>query len=551
MELFLDVLGESLVDTAKMLPFLFLAYLLIEYIETRHGERIEALLAGGGRWGAVPGAVLGCVPQCGFSAIASNFYSSRVITLGTLMAVYLATSDEAIPLLVSMPAYWDKLVLLMVIKVVYAIAVGFVLDFVLRGVLPKSLRGGYTGHADEVDCHEKHEEKVSIWRAALRHTAELAGFILLFSLVGLLFLAMAYLAFVKRWCKNVSAGNIIAGMAILFSSCGIWYSVGRTLFYEISISSGFAFVALGAYFLFSSNVLSEGKVSLVRTALASLFLGIAVLCRPTLAVYAVVAVLYFLYAIPKSGNVLVQAEDGTSSLAVRKPRRIAYVLCAALPLLALGITQMVYNYARFGSPLDFGIQYSLTINDFTHSQYHTSFVLIGLWNYLFAPPQFLPEYPYISTPFSKLDTNGFYFNDDGNTSGILFLAIPVAAYLLARAALRRLPDTKTRWKYGVMVGLPCVVMPLVIICSIWESGYAVRYTADFSWEILLGALTILFFLYQKSRNETKKDLTRKFMAAAMLCAVVVNGVQIFKFAFPQDQYPAICDHLTQLIAFWK
>jgi len=103
MELFLDVLGESLVDTAKMLPFLFLAYLLIEYIETRHGERIEALLAGGGRWGAIPGAVLGCVPQCGFSAIASNFYSSRVITLGTLMAVYLATSDEAIPLLVSMP----------------------------------------------------------------------------------------------------------------------------------------------------------------------------------------------------------------------------------------------------------------------------------------------------------------------------------------------------------------------------------------------------------------------------------------------------------------
>ena len=159
MELFLDVLGESLVDTAKMLPFLFLAYLLIEYIEHRHGERIEALLAGGGRWGAVPGALLGCVPQCGFSAIASNFYASRVITLGTLMAVYLATSDEAIPLLVSMPAYWDKLVVLMAIKVVYAVIVGFVLDFVLRGILPKGLRGGYTGHADEVDCHEEHNDE--------------------------------------------------------------------------------------------------------------------------------------------------------------------------------------------------------------------------------------------------------------------------------------------------------------------------------------------------------------------------------------------------------
>ena len=145
------------------------------------------LLAGGGRWGAVPGAVLGCVPQCGFSAIASNFYASRVITLGTLMAVYLATSDEAIPLLVSMPAYWDKLILLMVIKVVYAVFVGFLLDFVLRKALPRSLRGGYTGHADEVDCHEEHSDEEGhpqpIWKAALRHTLEIFVFIFVFSLV--------------------------------------------------------------------------------------------------------------------------------------------------------------------------------------------------------------------------------------------------------------------------------------------------------------------------------------------------------------------------------
>ena len=60
--------------------FLFLAYLFIEYVENRHGERIEAILAGGGRWGSVPAALLGCVPQCGFSAIASNFYASRVIS---------------------------------------------------------------------------------------------------------------------------------------------------------------------------------------------------------------------------------------------------------------------------------------------------------------------------------------------------------------------------------------------------------------------------------------------------------------------------------------
>ena len=103
------------------------------------------------------------------------------------MAVYLATSDEAIPLLVSMPAYWDKLALLMAIKVVYAIFVGFMLDFVLRKALPRSLRGGYTGHADEVDCHEEHSDEQGqpqpIWKAALRHTLEIFVFIFAFSLV--------------------------------------------------------------------------------------------------------------------------------------------------------------------------------------------------------------------------------------------------------------------------------------------------------------------------------------------------------------------------------
>lgn len=371
--------------------------------------------------------------------------------------------------------------------------------------------------------------------------------ILLFTLVGLLFLGMTYLAFVKRWFRQIPAGCVIAGLAILFSACGVWFSVGRTLFYEISISSGFAFVTMGAYCLISSNILGKGKVSLIRTALASLFLGIAVLCRPTLAVYAICACVYFLFGIPRAGLVL---EEGVVN-GVNKVRRIGYILCAVLPLAALGITQMWYNYVRFDSPLDFGIQYSLTINDFTNSQYHTHFVLIGLLNYLFAVPAFSVEYPFVTTPFSKLEVNGYYFSDSGNTSGILFLALPVFAYFFCHKALQKLPDRKSRWKNALLVGLPCVLMPLVIICSIWESGYAIRYTADFSWEIIMGAYVILFFLYQKCQNETKKELVRKFMAISMLCAIVVNSIQFFNFAFSREQYPALCDHLYQLVAFWK
>lgn len=188
MELFLDVLMDALIDGVKMLPFLYLAYLLIEWLERHHGQRIENALAGGGRWGFVPGAVLGCVPQCGFSAVASNLYASRVITPGTLLAVFVATSDEAIPLLAAEPGMWGTLVLLLVLKVIFGMAAGFLLDVPLRRVLPQSLYGGYAGHADEVDCHEEHEQHSGIFLAALRHTLEIFAFILLFSfLIGLVF----------------------------------------------------------------------------------------------------------------------------------------------------------------------------------------------------------------------------------------------------------------------------------------------------------------------------------------------------------------------------
>lgn len=184
----LHTIEHALEDSLKMLPFLFLAYLLIEWLERHHGERIENALAGGGRWGFVPGAVLGIVPQCGFSALAANLYASRVITPGALLAVFVATSDEAVPLLAAEPSLWGTLPLLLTGKIVAGVAGGFLLDVPLRKVLPAGLYGGYAGHADDIDCHEEHEEHSGVLLAALRHTVEIFLFILLFSfLIGFAF----------------------------------------------------------------------------------------------------------------------------------------------------------------------------------------------------------------------------------------------------------------------------------------------------------------------------------------------------------------------------
>ncbi len=359
----------------------------------------------------------------------------------------------------------------------------------------------------------------------------------IFSCIGLVFIGLTYLAVVRRWFRNVPSGCILAAFVIMLATCGIWYNVGRTIFYEISISSGFMYLSAGAFFLISSNVLSIRKTSFVKTALASLFTGLAVLSRPTLAVYAICAAVFWIMGIKKSSKKLTG--------------RIVYSLCAVLPIGLLGILQMWYNYARFGSPFDFGIQYSLTINDFVNNQFHLLFVIIGVFNYLFAMPSITPDYPYIKTPFSKFGVDGYYFSDIGNTSGIIFLAMPVVGYLFAGKALRYMPDRKTKLCHALMVGLPCVVMPLVILFSIWESGYAVRYTADFSWQIIIGAFAILFYLYRKSKNETKKNILRAFIGISAAASIIINAVHIIPFAFEEPDYPEICRALQDTIAFWN
>ena len=93
----LDVIIDTLIDSVKLLPFLFFTYLAMEYIEHKTTAKTKRMIKNSGKAGPFAGAILGAVPQCGFSAAASNLYAGRVITLGTLIAIYLSTSDEMLP----------------------------------------------------------------------------------------------------------------------------------------------------------------------------------------------------------------------------------------------------------------------------------------------------------------------------------------------------------------------------------------------------------------------------------------------------------------------
>ena len=108
----LDILKDTLLDTIKLIPFLFVAFLIIELIEHKMSDKNEKILKKAGRFGPVLGGVLGAIPQCGFSVLASNLYVTRIISLGTLISIYLSTSDEMLPILLSNGTAISKVIFL-------------------------------------------------------------------------------------------------------------------------------------------------------------------------------------------------------------------------------------------------------------------------------------------------------------------------------------------------------------------------------------------------------------------------------------------------------
>ena len=128
----IEILKETIMDSLKLLPFLFITYIIMELIEHKAGEKTERIIKKSGKFGPVVGALLGIVPQCGFSAVASNFYAARIITRGTLIAIFLSTSDEMLPVLISEGAAISLILQILLIKIVIGMGIGLVIDLLDR-----------------------------------------------------------------------------------------------------------------------------------------------------------------------------------------------------------------------------------------------------------------------------------------------------------------------------------------------------------------------------------------------------------------------------------
>lgn len=353
------------------------------------------------------------------------------------------------------------------------------------------------------------------------YLASLPG-VVLFNILALIFLGMTFYQLMKRLFKDIPLSMYTAALIMIYASCGIWYCTVMANFYEIAQASGFCFTVIGAYFLMTSNVIGSDKepIKPLHAALSSLFLSIAVTCRPTTAVWCVVAVVFIV--------------AGVMKLRRGKSERSAYVkyLCAALiPFVVIGGAQMLYNHARFGSFTDFGIAYSLTINDFTHTEFHTQLSAIGFFDYLFAPPSFTGEFPYVQSTLSKLGVNGYYFEATNNGAGLFYRALPMFFLFGAPFALKYI-DKEKRTRTAILFSAAAFVAPFIIIASIWESGYGTRYMMDFAWEMLTCAFLVMFLFYRHLKGKDAKRIYEHLLLIAMFACLFINMGLVFAYWYP-------------------
>ncbi len=365
--------------------------------------------------------------------------------------------------------------------------------------------------------------------------------ILLFGGLGIIFLSLLFLEFARLFCKKIPNGILIATLVVLQMSSGVWYNLVANGFYEIAQSSGFMFTCAGFYFLLRSRIIGEGRIRYRHIVLGTMCLSWAVLCRPTLALYCFAACIFLVFGYLKHRGEIKNAFSAPAETQQRALRNatVKYLFASLSCFVIIGGIQMVYNYARFGSVLDFGIQYSLTINDFTRSQYHTDFVMIGLYNFLLAFPKIQPEFPYVLSNFSTLSTNGYYYVANRNAVGIFWRALPSLGYLGAVPAWKSL-TRKERIAALCLLVPTCIIAPLIIIFSIWESGYGVRYCCDFAWQIILGGAAILYLLYARVAEGQGKTILRHAFTVAAIVAVIVNGAMVYdylnKTGYLQNEY---------------
>ncbi len=321
MEMLLDILLDAVLDTLYLIPFLLVTYIAMEWLEHGASRKFQEAIEKGGAVGPAIGAVLGVVPQCGFSAAASTFYAARVITLGTLIAVFLSTSDEMLPIFIAEAVPFETIAAILGVKILIGIVAGFAVDAVLRITRPvreswrihelceragchcadddvpciqnaaaivaaqegsaESYEGGVTvadaAHDHDHDGHA-HEHGHAKWgiivRSAVKHTVEVSCFVFLVVLaMNAVFALFGEDALATVLGANPQIAVVVSGLVGLIPNCAASVAIAQ-LYVDGVLGSGAMMSGLlcaagvGLLVLFRTNASAKQNIAILAMLLA-------------------------------------------------------------------------------------------------------------------------------------------------------------------------------------------------------------------------------------------------------------------------------------------
>ena len=216
MNVFFEIIEHTLLDSIKLIPFLFLTYLLMEYIEHKTSNKVRQTILKSGKLGPLFGGLVGIVPQCGFSVSATNLYAARVISLGTLIAVYLTTSDEMLPILVSEKIAITTILTILGIKLIIGVLAGFVIDFVLRKLNKNKLEEKIVDICEHEHCHCEE----GIIKSSIKHTLSIFVYIVIITFILNIVIHLIGEETLAHFAsKNIILGPVVAGLIGLIPNC--------------------------------------------------------------------------------------------------------------------------------------------------------------------------------------------------------------------------------------------------------------------------------------------------------------------------------------------
>lgn len=236
-----EVITETLIDSVKLLPFLFITFLVIELFEHKLSKKSKNAITNSGKFGPFIGSFLGLIPQCGFSVAVTNLYATRIITLGTLISIYLSTSDEMIPILIAEQAPIELLIKIIILKFIIGFIFGFIIDLFFK----KREKENYSLCKEE-HCHCDKK----IFRASLKHTLNIFIFIVICNFIINFIMEFGGMNYLKDiLLKDNILGSFITSLIGLIPNCA-----GSVVLTELFLNNAISFSALVAGLLSGAGI---------------------------------------------------------------------------------------------------------------------------------------------------------------------------------------------------------------------------------------------------------------------------------------------------------